>query len=170
MNALLQFVSNMLIITMSLAALAVVGYFYLKKPKKQRTAKHGYTQKPLLTPNEVHFYHLLQQATNHQFYIMAQVSMGALIDNAGSGDAYWHVRTQYAMKMIDFVICDKKSLKPLLIVELDDKTHIKEKDAIRDLLTRAIGLRTLRIESKKKPKVEEMRDILNRNLPVKIDG
>lgn len=168
MNDLLFFAGKLFGITLAIAIpIAILSLNRKKTPA--RTAAHGYTAKPLLTPNEVHFYHLLQQATQHQYYIMAQVSMGALIDNEGYGKQYWYIRTKYAMKMIDFVICDKKTLKPLLIVELDDKTHVKEKDAMRDLLTRTIGLRTIRIESKKKPKADELRDILNRSLPSKID-
>lgn len=137
-----------------------VMLFGMKQYLKPGIGKGGYHKKTFLTPNEVHFYQVIYQAVGDKFHVMAQVSMGAVIDNRGVGETYWKYRRQYNQKMIDYVLCDKKTLEPILIIELDDKTHSAEKDHVRDSLTRGVGYKTLRIQSTKKPKADELRDLI----------
>ena len=100
--------------------------------------------KPLLTRNEVHFYHLLLQALP-DFAVMTQVSMGAYLKPACSPNSrnYWRTRNKFGQKISDFVICDSQSLEILVVIELDDRMHDAQKDAARDQMLAKAGIETL---------------------------
>lgn len=119
-------------------------------------------KKALLTGNELHFYKQLVSAAGEGHVVLCQVSMGALIDNAGAdgSEKYWRLRSRYGQKIVDYVICDEKSMSVKVLVELDDRTHSKVKDRERDALTDSAGYKTLRFESKKKPDVLTLRRTL----------
>ena len=117
-----------------------------------------FVKKQLLTPNELHFYKRLVEAAGPERVVLCQVSMGALMDNrkGGSDKRSWALRAKYSQKIVDFVVCDAETMDVEWLVELDDRTHSKVKDAERDMMTRSAGYRTLRFESKKKPTVSEL--------------
>lgn len=127
------------------------------------TGQASLVKKRLLTPNEREFYGRLQAATkglsvNWQY----QVSMGALMDLKGvieSQDpgSYWMLRNQFANKIVDFVMVDKRTNEVLALIELDDMMHDAQKDAQRDALTASAGYKTIRWHSRNKPSVEEIR-------------
>ncbi len=58
---------------------------------------------------------------------------------------------RFAQKIIDFVICDRSTLEPVAIVELDDRTHRVHKDVARDEMSTEAGYRVLRWDSRSKP-------------------
>lgn len=114
------------------------------------------SQKSLLTPNELEFYNRLTRALPSHV-VLAQVSMGALIDvTCALPDQSYEIREAFARKIVDYVICDA-GLKVVALVELDDRTHDPLRDEARDQLTRAAGYRTLRWDSRQKPDVESIR-------------
>lgn len=115
--------------------------------------RHGYRPKTLLTANEVDFYHRLTRALGPRWVVLPQVSMGALMDTTllPAHPDYWRVRQSFAAKICDFVVCDPKSLKPQLIVELDDRMHDFSRDKTRDGLVAKAGYRTVRFWSRAKP-------------------
>lgn len=111
-----------------------------------------------LTPNEVEFYRRLQKALP-EFDVMPQVAMSSLIDTDLAEDhpEYWAQRHRFAQKVVDFVVYRRKPVGVIALIELDDRTHDANKDAMRDAMTREAGLVTLRFESRSKPSVEEIR-------------
>lgn len=119
----------------------------------------GFRPKTFMTNNEVDFFHKLKSACASDYVIFAQVSMGALLDTkiARENPKYWQIRASFSSKILDFVICDPTNLSPLLIVELDDKTHNFDKDKVRDSFTALGGYKTVRFWSKNKPTVAELR-------------
>lgn len=117
------------------------------------------TRKALLTPNEKEFMGRLQRAVP-ELHVMAQVSMGALMDIApGSSPTPEKDRWRFANKIVDFVICHTRSREVIALVELDDRTHDNKKDADahRDALTAMAGYPTLRWDSRRKPSEKEIR-------------
>jgi len=119
----------------------------------------GYVQKPLLSGNEVDFYHRLVAAAGPRWVVLPQVSMGAIMDTRllPAHPHYWDARQEFSSKICDFVLCDARSLKPQLIVELDDRMHDFSRDRVRDCLVARAGYRTVRFWSRKKPSVAELR-------------
>lgn len=126
----------------------------------------GYKTKRLLTPNEVDFYNRLSQAIDPIWVILPQVSMGALMDTKlkPTHPRYWSERSKFMSKICDFVICDRQTMTPRLIVELDDVMHDFKKDKLRDEMVAKAGYRTVRFWSRNKPSVAELREELSRQL------
>ncbi len=147
-------------------ALTVIGYFVAERVKARHLGDYGYVQKRLLTPNEVDFYHRLRRALGPRWTVLAQVSMGALVDTSlkRAHPRYWDVRNSFASKIVDFVVVDAQTLAPQLVVELDDVMHDFGKDARRDTLTTLAGFRTVRFWSRNKPTDEELRTVLAKKL------
>jgi very-short-patch-repair endonuclease len=102
-------------------------------------------RRPLMTPREIEFWHLLRRAAG-QFHVAPQVAMNALLNADRGLDASRRQRTrnQFQSKVVDFALVDDSGLVQLLI-ELDDRSHLADKDATRDRMTRQAGYRTLRV-------------------------
>lgn len=121
-------------------------------------------KKTFLTGNELEFFNRLKKANNDRFHICPQVSMGALVDLTVSEKHpdYWDLKQKYAMKICDYVLCDKTTMEPKLVIELDDITHDFKKDTMRQNFLKKAGIDSLRFWSKDKPDVSNLIDILSR--------
>lgn len=115
------------------------------------------TGKAPLTPNEQEFFYRLKRALP-EYHVQTQVAMSALMEPPAHlrGRAFWRARARFSQKIVDFVIYDVK-FKVVALVELDDRTHNKYKDAKRDDMTEGAGYVTLRYESRAKPSQSEIR-------------
>lgn len=138
--------------------LLVVVAFLLLRPKDH------FAPKRLLTKNEEEFFRRLRQGLP-DFYIFPQVAFRAIVrpDARSNTKAYTRQLAKIGTKHCDFLICNER-LDVVAIVELDDRTHIAEKDRIRDALTAEAGYLTVRYESKIKPTIAEIADDFSRIL------
>lgn len=109
---------------------------------------YRYKKKQLLTPNEREFYVRLAHALP-EYYVFPQLAMSAVITPA-SGAKDHGARAKISQKVIDFGIYTH-DFQIICLVELDDRTHRKDRDAARDTLTGSAGIKTLRWQSKAKP-------------------
>ena len=153
----------------NLLTLAIVGLALLllvaiiarvARPRPQ------FVKKPFLTDHEARVLELLEAALPG-YRIMAQVAMGALL-RAGESDrkAAHSTRNRFAQKIVDFVVVTRDTAEVVAIIELDDRTHRANKDALRDSMTAAAGYRTVRIPSRPKVTTESLRQaVAALNLP-----
>lgn len=119
--------------------------------------------RPLLTANEREFFGRLRAALPDHV-VLAQVAMGALIttERGLSNSARASARGRFSQKIVDFVVLDASAAKVLCLVELDDRSHRPERDALRDAITSKAGYRTVRFDSCAKPPVNVLRrELLN---------
>jgi NAD-dependent SIR2 family protein deacetylase len=86
-----------------------------------------------LSPAEYSFYMVLQQSVSDWALICPKVNLRDLF-YAKVSDAREHriFTNKIDRKHVDFVLCDPKTMKPLVAVELDDKTHNQKKRQKRD--------------------------------------
>lgn len=123
---------------------------------KTRRAPGHYVGRKLLTNNELEFFERLAHALPGH-YIFPQVAMSALLESSSRDrrQAYRdHLRI--AQHRVDYVICDTRC-NVICVVELDDKTHSRSKDELRDNRLKQGGVRTVRFQSRNKPSVEVIR-------------
>jgi hypothetical protein len=119
----------------------------------------SYKSKPIMTNNEIEFFNRLVQALP-DYYVFLQVSLGALLEgNAQDYKEKNRIRLTFAQKIADYVIYTK-NMKPVAIIELDDKTHNQEKDEKRDAMLVQAGYKIIRFNSKKKPSINEIKSII----------
>ena len=90
----------------------------------------------LLTYTEFLFYKSLSSNINNNIHICPKVGIKEFIYISKSLNFSDHQRhfNRISKKHVDFLLCDKYSMKPLCGIELDDYTHKRKKTIERDLL------------------------------------
>lgn len=142
------------------AAVLVVVLFFIFQIGGGR---HKFLSKPLLTENEIEFFGRLKKALP-DYEIFPQVALKAFIKpGASSGSKqFWAELAKIGSKHCDFLICRPGTYEVVAIIELDDRSHDSKKDAERDAMTMAAGFKTLRFESRRKPRTEEIHSAVMR--------
>ncbi len=93
-----------------------------------------YTLTPtFLTPAERSFFGVLQLACEGRFAIFSKVRLADLFNVTVKGAGWTKAFNQVSQKHVDFLLCDALELRPILLIELDDKSHRSAKTQSRDL-------------------------------------
>ena len=148
-------ISMKLVLLIAALLLGLVLIALFSGPKDQWSAK------PLLTQNEREFFSRLLEALP-DFHIFPQVAFRAILRPAANSGSKSYARQsgRIGAKHCDFLICNE-DLDVVAIIELDDRTHVAEKDAARDAMTASAGYRTIRYQSRAKPHPDKIRqDVL----------
>ena len=97
----------------------------------------------LLTASEAVFYAALLLAVGTRYVVFAKVRLADLcqdLDRWADTAAF----NQVSSKHVDFVLCDATTFKPVLAVELDDRSHVRanrrDRDALVDRVFQTMGL------------------------------
>ena len=142
-----------------IAALLIVMILALAFGRRKGGKAPLFKARPLLTANELEFLHRLESAVP-EYRFHAQVAMGALLEPAmarkGNGSNYMRVRGMFSQKIVDYVAQRRDTGQIVAIIELDDRTHDKDKDASRDAMLHQAGYRTVRWQSKNRPGAAEI--------------
>jgi hypothetical protein len=150
--------NNSLLIPILVVLVAALLVALLKNSKG--TGRTGtYRQRKLMTENEAEFFGRLVVALPDH-YIFPQVAMSALLETTSSDKKTAHGdRLRIAQQRVDYIVCTK-SCEVVAVVELDDKTHSRAKDQLRDARLEQAGIRTVRFQARQKPKVEVVRAMI----------
>jgi hypothetical protein len=150
-----------LILLATLAALAGLGFLHYLKRRSRPALPYRKTDH-LLTPAERSFYEVLRRIIGDDLRLFVKVRLADLvwlphdIENRQA-----HVN-RVAAKHIDFVLCDPRTLAPVLAVELDDSSHAarqrQERDALVNEVLRTVGLPLLRVPVKRSYVPSELAD------------
>lgn len=103
---------------------------------KVKNSKWPYLKKDsLLTEAEKKFYFVLSEIIGNDYLIFSKVRMADLLYLPKmSNRDFYHYQNKIQSKHIDFLICNKEDIKPLLAIELDDSSHLKVNRILRDEL------------------------------------
>lgn len=114
---------------------------FIKAFSKRKTSSDiiPYTRKGyFLTEKEKELFAKLNEWFGYNYYIFPQVNISSLVDVEGSYKNKYSYRNKIDRKSVDFVIFDKRSISPLLVIELDDYTHDWAKRRERDIFVNEI--------------------------------
>ena len=105
-----------------------------KKSKKEEIAELPYRMRDdFLSPAEQSFYFVLKNNVSEWADVCPKVNLGdvffATCKNFGQRQSYTN---KINRKHVDFLLCDLKTAKPILGIELDDKSHNQKKRQDRD--------------------------------------
>lgn len=143
-------------ISIVVLVLLVVAILLVSSLIKGARQAGTYKARELMTGNEAEFFGRLVVALP-AYYIFPQVAMTALIEAASRDKKQAHAdRLRIAQQRADYVVCDRRC-SVVAVVELDDRTHSRSKDKIRDARLQQAGIRTVRFESKSKPSAQVLR-------------
>jgi hypothetical protein len=101
----------------------------------------------LLTASEKAFYGALMLAAGRRYAVFAKVRLADLcqdLDRWADTAAF----NQVSSKHVDFVLCDARTYRPVLAIELEDRSHLRanrrDRDAVVDGIYRTMGLGVFR--------------------------
>lgn len=156
----LKGIEEMKIILAILALFLVVGLgFALAQAGKNAGRAGAYRRRKLMTDNELEFFGTLIKALP-EHYVFPQVAMSALLESSSSDKKVAHSdRLRIAQQRIDYLVCDAKC-EVVAVIELDDRTHMKSKDEMRDARLAQGGVKVVRFQSRSKPTSETIRSVL----------
>src|ERR1700752_312435 len=104
--------------------IAVVGLANLLRKKTIKLENSPYRKKDcLLTPAERSFYEVLQRVAGDDMQVFAKVRLVDLVWlPKGTQNRQAHLN-RVMSKHVDFVLCNRKTVSPVLVIELDDSSH-----------------------------------------------
>jgi hypothetical protein len=115
----------------------------------------------LLTAAERSLFEVLCQAAGTGVYVFSKVRLADLVWLPGGIDNRRALLNRVIAKHIDFVLCERTMLRPVLAIELDDSSHAKPSRAARDeVVGRVLGaaaLPLLRIRVSTQYAIEDVR-------------
>ena len=94
-------------------------YFYLPK-------------RFIMNRNEYKFFRILNLALGYKYSIIPQVHLDELARPETRGESRIFSLRHINQKSVDFVICNKNSMHPLLAIELDGDSHKRKNYIDRD--------------------------------------
>lgn len=143
-------------ILMVFLVVLVVAIFVITPLLKGANQVGTYKARKLMTDNEAEFFSRLVVALPDH-YIFPQVAMTALLEAASGNKKKAHSdRLRIAQQRVDYVVCDRGG-NVVAVVELDDRTHSRNKDKLRDERLQQGRIRTVRFQSKSKPDAGALR-------------
>ena len=92
----------------------------------------------LMTRAEHDFFAKLEAAYGASYYVFPQVHLSTFLDHKVNGQNWKGALSTIDRKSVDYIICDKANLQPLVAIELDDFTHDRADRQARDGLVEAI--------------------------------
>ena len=116
-----------------------------------------YARKPLSLPEQVLYFRLCKALPVH--IVLAQVGLSRLL-GVKKGNDYRAWNNRINRMSADYVVCSKDSTV-LAVIELDDVSHVKEqqkiRDAKKDKALKSAGIRILRWSVKELPDDEAIK-------------
>ena len=104
------------------------------KPAEVIPAMYHYERRDLImTRAENDFFKMLDMAVGDNYYVFPQVHLSSLFEHRVDGQDWWKAFHHINRKSVDFVICDKQTVRPLAAIELDDWSHKLDKRKARDI-------------------------------------
>jgi len=104
----------------------------------------------ILTKPEGLLYRTLLRAVDGRYEVMSKVRLWDFIWLENYPAERRHVLGNLSCRHVDFLLCERHSLKPLLVIELDDASHLKPEaqaaDRFKDAVFAGAGLPLLRLD------------------------
>ena len=124
-----------------------------KGGQEKLKALYQYKRKAFfMTRAEHEFFDLLVSHMGSEYYVFPQVHLSTLLDHKTKGQSWKGAFLHINGKSVDFVICDKAYIRPIVAIELDDHSHEREDRQVRDYIVEEIftqsELPLVRIENK----------------------
>lgn len=112
----------------------IVDFLSDKDDKARELAKYPYRiRDDFLSPAEQSFYLVLKNAVGDWALACPKVALGDLFYvKSGDPSEFRILTNKIDRKHVDFLICDPRTIRPLLGIELDDKSHQRDDRRARD--------------------------------------
>jgi very-short-patch-repair endonuclease len=156
----------MKLLAVLLLAVAALGVVRLIVENSKRTNKRAvvyrYGRKDFCMNRAEHeFFDVLIDVVGSNKYVFPQVHLSTILEHRIKGQDWRAAFRRINGKSVDFVICDKAYIKPLLAIELDGRSHeieaVRQRDADIEQIFEKAELPLLRFTNHGSPNKEEVR-------------
>jgi predicted RNA-binding Zn-ribbon protein involved in translation (DUF1610 family) len=118
-----------------------------------------------LSPAELSFYLVLKAVVSDWALVLTKVSLGDLFYVKSSDNSKYRTYTnKIDRKHIDYLLCDPKTVRPIVGIELDDKSHQRrdrqERDEFVEKVFSAAKLPLVRVPARRTYSVSELNALL----------
>ena len=118
-------------------------------------------QSKLLSDGEFAFYDVLKDVVGPQYVVHMKVRLMDLLHLPRNAPGRMLWLSKASQKHVDFVLCTRDRMEPVLVIELDDRSHDRPRRAARDAsVDQALAsaqIRLLRVRSQQAYDVAELR-------------
>lgn len=157
------------LILLSFALLAFLGFFVLFLIYYFSGARKGFYRKgKIMTDGEFKFYKSLRSSVYGKYELLCQVRLAAIVNIPESAAFFWKHFKPIGAKSVDFVLCNKENGETVLVIELDDKTHLEERrqkrDKFVDEVLKSAGIPILHLKPQKFYQNEELKQAINEKI------
>jgi hypothetical protein len=138
-----------LLVVVALIVLFVLAEFFGGRPEKPL---YQYKRREcIMTHAERKCFNSLIEAVGSSYHIFAQVHLPSILDHKIHNGQKWFAAFRHIdEKSVDFVLCTKNDLRPVLAIELDDWSHERadrqERDREVERILRGADLPLLRLK------------------------
>jgi len=122
----------------------------------------------LLTAAERSFYEVLHKAVGEEMHVFPKARLADLVwlpKGTKNPQAHWN---RIMSEHVDFVLCDRQSVSPVLAIELDDSSHQmshrQERDSFVNQVFHAASLPVLRIPAKRSYAPNELAELIHKEI------
>ncbi len=113
---------------------AIQLLFKNAKRSNESSTIYRYGRKDFVMNRAEHeFFNILIEVVGSSYYVFPQVLLSTILDHRIKGQDWRAAFRRINGKSVDFVICDKAYIKPLLAIELDGRSHDEEAVRQRDV-------------------------------------
>ena len=160
-----------IIVIIVIVSIKIIELKNKEKEKGKETPFPYKKNKYLFSLAERSFYNVLEKITSKENYLLfSKVRMEDLlwIPRSIPSKERFGWRNRIKSRHVDFLICDKENISPLLVIELDDSSHntikAKQKDNFVDKVFKDAKIPLLRVKAKKYYSEEEVLKEINQKL------
>jgi len=155
-----------LIIAVLLAFSKVSKYSsHTRKIHKNNTYSYAIKEYPM-TRTEAEFFVKLQNVVSERYYIFPQMHLSGFLNHkVANGQPWQYAFSHINSKSVDYLLCDKTTLRPTYAIELDDYTHDKadrrERDAEVERILEEANLPLVRFRNKNVSEADIIKALMN---------
>ena len=118
--------------------LSILFIYFLTTSSTNKKEKHNpkysyFRRENFMTEREKIFFRKLQVVCGDSLVVFSQVRVFLLLNHKVRGQNFRAALSRINQKSVYFLLCDYRSLRPLIAIELDDKTHNLPDRQKRDL-------------------------------------
>jgi Protein of unknown function (DUF2726) len=146
-----------------------LGFSLLKRHSADEAASLPYRKRDcLLSGPERALFETLLKVAGERYHVVPKVRLADVVWLPKLTSNRWLHWNRIAQKHLDFVLCDRKYLEPLLVVELESSTtrsgHAEERTEFVGAVLTAAGVPLLRLPLKRTYSPQEVGEIVDRRI------
>ncbi|MDQ5932375.1 MAG: hypothetical protein QG649_460 [Patescibacteria group bacterium] len=154
------------LVVLSLILLSAVASSISSKRKVFKDNVYSYRAKNLpMTQAEADFFIKLERAVSERYHVFPQMHLSAILDHKVKGQDWRYAFRHINGKSVDFVLCDRETLRPFYAIELDDFTHAatdrKKRDVEVERIFKSANIPLVRFTNKNVSEQDIVRALMN---------